>query len=309
MTADGGRLWRFLRFHHRAWLHGSKLDGGRGFQQLGEREWMAENSDSGPDRYRPSICSTTLRSRSAQLTPLLGIIAPITTLTSADSICHLAEELKDASKWLPRIMVGAAATNFTIGFVLLIVVLFRAGDFHDVIASPTGQPYIAILLNATKSVPGTAVLVAYMTLALLFCATNVVTTSSRQLFSFARDSGVPFSQSLSKVSETSFIPVRAIVCTIAVTVILSLILIGSSLAFNIIASLFGVALLGSYLTSVSTLVYQRFRGYRLPSTQFSLGRYGMLINLATIGFDLFAFVMVRLPCFTFPNYPIMLIIL
>ncbi|KAK3691335.1 hypothetical protein LTR37_018696 [Vermiconidia calcicola] len=226
---------------------------------------------------------------------LIGIIAPITTLTSADSICHLAEELKDASKWLPRIMVGAAAINFTIGFVLLIVVLFRAGDFHDAIASPTGQPYIAILLNATQSVPGTAVLVAYMTLALLFCATNVVTTSSRQLFSFARDSGVPFSRSLATVSETSFVPVRAIVCTILVTVILSLILIGSSLTFNIIASLFGVALLGSYLTSVSTLVYQRVRGYRLPTTRFSLGRYGLLINLATIVFDLFAFVMMFFP--------------
>ncbi|KAK3703702.1 hypothetical protein LTR37_014280 [Vermiconidia calcicola] len=226
---------------------------------------------------------------------LLRIIAPITTLTSADSICHLAEELKDASKWLPRIMIGAAAINFTIGFVLLIVVLFRAGDFHDAIASPTGQPYIAILLNATQSVPGTAVLVAYMTLALLFCATNVVTTSSRQLFSFARDSGVPFSRALATVSETSLIPVRAIVCTIVVTVILSLILIGSSLTFNIIASLFGVALLSSYLTSVSTLVYQRVRGYRLPTTRFSLGRYGLLINIATIVFDLFAFVIMFFP--------------
>ena len=191
-------------------------------------------------------------------------------------------------------MVGAAACNFTIGFVLLIVVLFRAGDVDAAISSPTGQPYIAIILNATQSVSGTAVLVAYMTMALLFCATNVVTTSSRQLFSFARDGGVPFSRYVAKVSETQFIPVTAIVCTIAVTVVLSLILIGSSLAFNIIASLFGVALLGSYLTSVSTLVYQRVRGHRLPTTRFSLGRFGLPINLATIAFDLFAFVIVRL---------------
>ena len=41
-----------------------------------------------------------------------GIIAPVTTLTSADSICHLAEELHDAAKWLPRCMVGAVAFNF-----------------------------------------------------------------------------------------------------------------------------------------------------------------------------------------------------
>ena len=221
-----------------------------------------------------------------------GIIAPITTLTSADSICHLAEELNDASRWLPRVMVAAAASNFTIGFVLLVVLLYRAGDIDAAIGSATGQPYVEILLVATSSASGTAVLVAYMILALLFCATNLVTTSSRQLYSFARDRGVPFWRSISHVSEKSHVPVQAIACTIAVAILLSLILIGSSLAFNIIASLGGVAILGSYLVSVSTLVYQRFYGFQLPKTRFSLGRLGLPINLATIVFDMFAFVVV-----------------
>ena len=128
-----------------------------------------------------------------------GIIAPVTTLTSADSICHLAEELKDAGKWLPRCMVGAAALNFTISFLMLLTVLFRAGNINDAINSPTGQPYIEILLNATGSVAGTAVMVAYIILSLMFCAINMVTTSSRQLYSFARDGGTPFSPWLAKV--------------------------------------------------------------------------------------------------------------
>lgn len=190
-------------------------------------------------------------------------------------------------------MVGAAACNFTIGFILLVIILFRLGDVDAAIASPTGQSYIAVLLNATQSVPGTAVLVAYIVLALIFCATNVVTTSSRQLFSFARDRGVPFSAWLSQVSSQRHIPAQAIVCTIMITVVLSLILIGSSLAFSIIASLFGVALMSSYLVSISTLVYQRYRGNRLPRTRFSLGRAGLWVNIATICFDAFVLVMVR----------------
>lgn len=137
---------------------------------------------------------------------LIGIIAPVTTLTSADSICHLAEELKDASKWLPRIMVAAAGVNFSIGFVLLVLILFRAGDVEAAVNSPTGQPYIAILLSATRSVAGTSALVAYIILALVFCATNVVTTSSRQLFAFARDRGVPFSGWLSQVCNNASCP-------------------------------------------------------------------------------------------------------
>lgn len=189
-------------------------------------------------------------------------------------------------------MVIAAATNFSIGFILLVLILFRAGDVAAAIESPTGQPYIAILLNATGSVAGTSVLVAYIILALIFCSTNVVTTSSRQLFSFARDRGVPFSGWLSRVSNNKHVPAQAIICTISVTVLLSLILIGSSAAFNIIASLFGVALMGSYITSISTLIYQRLTGGHLPRTRFSLGAAGIYINFVTIAFDAFVFVMV-----------------
>ncbi len=173
-------------------------------------------------------------------------------------------------------MVGAAVINFTIGFGLLILVLYRAGDIQAAIDSPTGQPYIAILLNCTGSVAGTAVLVVYMIFALVFCATNLVTTSSRQLFSFARDRGVPFSAWLSQVSQRNHVPLHAVICTIMITVVLSLILMGSSLAFNVINSLFGVALLGSYLISVATLVYQRLHGSKFPRTRFSLGRFGLL---------------------------------
>ncbi|KAK3634129.1 hypothetical protein LTR56_015475 [Elasticomyces elasticus] len=72
---------------------------------------------------------------------------------------------------------------------------------------------------------------------------------------------------------------------------MSLILIASSLALNIIATLSGVALLGSYLTSISTLVYRRLSGFQLPRTRFSQGRYGLPINLATVVLDFFAFVM------------------
>lgn len=252
---------------------------------------MGEHWDSVPSRYVSGIYDTLRGQGYSELT-LPGIIAPIITLTSADSVCHLADELKDASRWLPRVMIAAAASNFAIAFALLIVILYRAGDIQAAVDSPTGQPYIEILLNATKSVPGTAVLVSYIVIALVVCATNVVTTSSRQLFSFARDHGVPFSHSLSQVSERTHVPIPAIACTVMATFALSLIVIGSSLAFNIITSIGGISLLGSYLVSISTIVYRRLFGLRLPRTRFSLGKFGLPINLATIAFDVFAFVMV-----------------
>ena len=231
------------------------------------------------------------------LTTSLGIIAPVTTLTSADSICHLAEELKDAAKWLPRCMVGAAALNFTISFLMLLTVLFRAGNIDLDINSATGQPYIEILLNTTGSVAGTAVMVAYIILSLIFCAINMVTTSSRQLFSFARDGGVPGSRWLAKVSPGRNIPTNAIISTMGFTIVLSLILIGSDLAFNIIASIGASSILGSYIVSISTITARKIYGYKLPSTRFSLGRAGLPINILALCFLCLAFVMVDFPKF------------
>ncbi|KAK5164739.1 uncharacterized protein LTR77_009402 [Saxophila tyrrhenica] len=175
-------------------------------------------------------------------------------------------------------MVAAAGINFSIGFVLLVLILFRVGDVQAAIGAPTGQPYIAILLDATGSVDGTSILIAYIIVALIFCSTNVVTTSSRQLFSF----------------EVCRSPDGFRGCQTGI--LLSLILIGSSTAFNNIASLFGVALMGSYIVSISTLVYQRLKGGNLPRTRFSLGRVGIYVNLVSIAFDAFVFVVVR----TFP---------
>ena len=224
-----------------------------------------------------------------------GIIAPVTSLTSADSICHLAEELEDAARWLPRCLVGAAAFNFSASFIMLIVILFRAGDIAVAIDSPTGQPYIAILLNATQSTAGTAVMVAYIIFALIFCATNMVTTSSRQLFSFARDNGLPYSAWLAKVSPERRIPTNAIICTACFTLILSAILAGSPLAFNIIASLGAAAILGSYMISIGTITYRRLRGFKLLKTQFSLGRFALPINIMALVFVTFAWVLAFFP--------------
>ncbi|KAK4631191.1 hypothetical protein CLAFUW4_02390 [Fulvia fulva] len=226
---------------------------------------------------------------------LVGIIAPVTTLTSADSICHLAEELKEASIWLPRCMVGAAALNFSISFLMLLTVLFRAGDIEKAISSPTGQLYIEILLNTTGSVAGTAIMVSYIILSLLFCAVNMVTTSSRQLYSFARDGGLPFSKFFAKVSPRNHIPMNAVCSTLIFTVVLSLVLIGSPLAYNIIASLGAASILGSYLISISCIAYRKATGYRLPPTRFPLGRLGLPINILALCFLSLAFVLVFFP--------------
>jgi choline transport protein len=138
------------------------------------------------------------------LATLVGLLSPITTIIGADSVCHLSEELRDASYILPRSMIANATINYSLGFILTITFMFTIGNADQVQAALNtsyGQPYIQVLLYATNSVGATITLTAFLALLLLFCAINQVTTSSRQLFAFARDNALPYSSFLSHVSE------------------------------------------------------------------------------------------------------------
>lgn len=78
-------------------------------------------------------------------------------------------------------------------------------------------------------------------------------------------------------------------------VLLSLINIGSTAAFNIITSLGTGALLSSYIVSVSCVTLKRLRGEPLLPSQFSLGRSGLPINIISVLFLILVFVMTFFP--------------
>ena len=75
------------------------------------------------------------------------------------------------------------------------------------------------------------------------------------------------------------IPVRAILLILAIGLVLGLINIGSSTAFNAMASLALVGHYASYLLPITLLVLRRFGKKHIPWGPFTLGRWGLPINL------------------------------
>lgn len=130
----------------------------------------------------------------------VGVSGPVITLIGSDSAVHLAEELKDASRQLPKAMLSTAGINYLLGFLMLIAFIAVVGDVEAVLSSPTGQPYIQVIWNATESRGGTIAMVALIAFFFIFGEVNVTTASSRQLYAFARDGGLPFSRWISYVS-------------------------------------------------------------------------------------------------------------
>lgn len=135
-----------------------------------------------------------------------------------------------------------------------------------------------------------------------FCAVNQVTTSSRQIFAFARDKGLPFHGFLSKVQPNSGVPANAVYVTLIFTCLLALIQIGSTVAFNIILSVSATGLFTSYLTCIACVLGRRISGEPFPATKFSLGTFGgYFVNIFAICFLVLAFVFLFFPAVPHPG--------
>lgn len=84
--------------------------------------------------------------------------------------------------------------------------------------------------------------------------------------------------------------------TLAFTVLVSLITIGSAAAFNVILSFGNAGLYSSYIIITSCLIYRRYdKSIPFPPTQFSLGRYGLPINILSLLYLLVGFVFSMFP--------------
>jgi len=111
----------------------------------------------------------------------------------SDSAAHLAEEVKTASRSVPRAMLWSYVLNGVVGFIVMIAFLFAIPSVSDVLdptINPTGFPILYILQQCTYK--GTIPIVVCL---LLVCITGVSDSNcstSRQIFAFARDGGLPF---------------------------------------------------------------------------------------------------------------------
>ena len=103
---------------------------------------------------------------------------------------------------------------------------------------------------------------------------------------------------MSKVKPGWEVPLNSILITFLIACLLSLINIGSSVAYNAIVSLGAAALLTTYFVSISCVLLKRIRGEPLRPRRWSLGRWGAPINVAALIFLSIAYFFSFWPLFT-----------
>ncbi|KAF2241287.1 amino acid transporter [Trematosphaeria pertusa] len=238
---------------------------------------------------------------STPLSAMVGLIGAASCFVGIEAGAHMAEEVRDAAYVIPRAMMWTWLGNGLFGWVMGITFCFCVTDTMSVLMTPLGVPFIQVFVNTTGSVPGATVLTVLMLFISIFGCVAVMATNSRQLFAFARDKGVPFSDMFSQVSPTLKIPLNSVYVTLLFVVLLSLINLGSSVAYTQVISLGVAAMLTSYIISISCIALKRIRGKLLLPSKFNLGRWGLPVNIISIVFLVYLWVFSFFPAAPHPR--------
>ncbi len=181
------------------------------------------------------------------VTILMGMLYPLFTITGFDASAHTSEETRDAQNTVHKGMLQSVFWSLVFGFVLALGMVMALPAVYDALAADPAQTALTKEVMAKlAAIPGgpapadMAVLgwssfsVLFNTLiapsffgkicaigiivANFFCALSAVTSTSRMIYAFARDGGLP--KMLANVNAQYRTPVAAIWFTGIVTFIL-----------------------------------------------------------------------------------------
>ena len=124
-----------------------------------------------------------------------------------------------------------------------------------------------------------------------------------------------FSKWLARVDERFRVPTNSVIFTVLFTVVMSLINIGSTAAFNAFLSVSVVALMATYTLSIACILVKRLRGEPLPPARWrlfgqnadlgdvkgGLGKYGAPINAIALVYSIWAFFWGLWPLYNHPT--------
>ncbi|KAK7417757.1 hypothetical protein QQX98_004413 [Neonectria punicea] len=213
------------------------------------------------------------------VTWFMGLLQAAYGLTAFDSAIHLVEEIPNPRKNIPRVIWSSVVCGAVTGFIFMVACLFSIQDLDGVLDGPTGLPFMD-LLKQTVGLKGGTVLLSLFIMNGLGQGVSIVTTASRLTWGFARDGGIPWSNYFAKVDETWKVPVRALWLQGGIIALVGVLYTFASTVLEAITSVSTIALTMSY--GMPILVLLLTGRDKLPPGEFSLGRFGPVINWISV---------------------------
>ncbi|KAJ7123645.1 amino acid transporter [Mycena epipterygia] len=225
----------------------------------------------------------------------IGLLPPAYTFSAIGMIASMAEEVHNPSSDLPRAIVWSIPIGFTSGVLFLVPILFTLPDIATLISVSSGQP-VGLMFELIMGSKGGGFGLWFIIFGVgMFCAVSISCASSRATWAFARDKAIPFHSTFAKVNQrlSGGIPLNAILLSTTIQLLLGLIYLGSSAAFNAFVGVAVMCLGSSYAMPVAiSLAHGR---KDMADSPFFLGRFGPALNAVAILWAMFELVLFSMP--------------
>jgi amino acid transporter len=225
---------------------------------------------------------------------MLGLLQAQWTYTGYDASAHMAEETFLARMNTAWGVFLSVAVSAVVGYIALLALTnsIPPGKIAETVNDP--YPVLYIVRNSLRPFFANVIAVTIAG-AMWLCGLASITSMARVCYAFGRDGGLPGSYLVSRVSPKWGTPVVAIIVTSLLVVIVTF----YSATYAVVTSMSTTALYLAYVIPI-LLNYRNKRRqsgeFTTPATApWSLGRYGLAINLVSIVWVVFITVLFSIP--------------
>jgi amino acid transporter len=208
---------------------------------------------------------------------LVAMFMGLFVIYGFDTASTLAEETNNPRKEAPRAVLASIATAFVIGFVFLWAMLMAIpGSLEKVVSAGGISPPEIIEANLSSALATGYLFV--VSFAILVCCLAIQASTIRLAYGMSRDNQLPASKLFASVHPRTGTPVGA--CILVACMAGLFLLKYAGVAYIAIAASGMIYL--SYILANWAILQARRRGFPHEKGAFSLGRWGIPLNILAL---------------------------
>ena len=217
----------------------------------------------------------------------LAFFMSIFILYGFDTAGTFGEETVDAGRQAPRGVLSSVLVSGVVGVVFLLAIILSLKDIPKTMADGLAGDFpvaTTIQANLPQTIVGNFTvgqLYLFVILASVFvCTLAIHGAASRMMFSMSRDRHLPLGGVWGSVNHTFKTPANAVIA-VGVLAAIPILLVGPVGGITLSIAATGLIYLSYFLCNLG-LAFARRRGWPHTTAPFSLGRWGMLINILAL---------------------------
>jgi urea carboxylase system permease len=206
---------------------------------------------------------------------LIAMFMSLYVIYGFDTASTLAEETKNPRTEAPKAVLASVAGAFVIGAVFLFACLLAVPNLPAAIKGAFGP---ANIIDANFGNGFSTVFLLVVSAAIFVCCLSIQTSTIRLCFGMSRDDRLPISRLLAKVHPQLHTPIGS---CLAIAILAFIPMLQFAGASYVAIAATGMIYL-SYLIGNFALLRARLRGWPRAKAPFSLGRWGLPLNVLAL---------------------------